>query len=302
MKASAPIGRNRGARLLLGAALVGVMCFAVAGPLQAQPAPAAPQNAPVPEAGDQAPAQPDAGNGGTEIQRKTTSFLELLEAGGWFMLPIGLCSLLGVTIIIERLVSLRRRRIVPPKFMNELRGVFNDPQRDRAAALRFCHEHDAPIARVMAVGIRKIPQGVESVEQGIEDAGANEVSKLRRNLRLLFGVASVAPMIGLLGTVWGMIEAFQIAEATGLGSSGSAQGLAKGIYTALVTTFAGLCVAIPLLVFYYFFLGKIERIVSEMNETGEAFVEAYLVDEEAASARTAATTGAAEPAPASSAA
>ena len=208
------------------------------------------------------------------------SFLELLLEGGWFMVPIALCSLLGVAVIIERLIALRRRAIIPPKFLSGLKGAFRGPQ-DREEAVHYCRRDGSPIARVIAVGIRKMPQGVEAVEQGIEDAGANEVSKLRRNLRILYGVSAIAPMLGLLGTVWGMIEAFQ--EVQG-GSLGKADRLAGGIYIALVTTFAGLCVAIPLLVFYYYFLSKIDRIVSDMNDTSEEFVEHYLSESEVATA------------------
>ncbi len=205
------------------------------------------------------------------------SFIELLGKGEWFMLPIGLCSLLGFAIIIERCVALRRSAIVPPTFLPGLTNLFQT-KGDREAALNYCRESDAPIGRVMAVGIRKMSQGVEAVEQGIEDAGANEVMKLRRNLKILFGTASVAPMLGLLGTVWGMIESFQTASAEGLGGGDAAQGLAGGIYEALVTTFAGLCVAIPILVFYYYFQGKIERIVTDMNDVSEEFIEHYMAE------------------------
>lgn len=208
---------------------------------------------------------------------KEMSFIELLGKGEWFMLPIGLCSLLGFAIIIERCFALRRSVIVPPAFLPGLTSVFTN-KNDREAALNYCRESEAPIGRVMGVGIRKMAQGVESVEQGIEDAGANEVMKLRRNLKVLFGAASVAPMLGLLGTVWGMIEAFQTASSEGLGGGDTAKGLAGGIYAALVTTFAGLCVAIPILVFYYYFHGKIERIVTDMNDVSEEFLEHYMAE------------------------
>lgn len=199
------------------------------------------------------------------------SFLELLMKGRWFMVPIGACSLLGVAIILERLVALRRRAIIPPRFFDGLKQVLREDE-DRDAALDYCHRRDSPIARVAAAGIRKLHRDEDSIEQAIEDAGANEVAKLRRNLRMLYGVAAVSPMLGLLGTVWGMIEAFQVASMQGLGQ---AQNLATGIYEALVTTFAGLSVAIPVLVFYYYFQGKIERIVSDMNDVSVQFVEHY---------------------------
>ena len=201
------------------------------------------------------------------------SILELLLKGRYFMIPIGLCSLLGLAIIIERAVSLRRGAIIPRGFMDSLKGNFRHSGDDRRAGLDYCRSHDCPVARVAAAGIRKLHKDEESVEQAIEDAGANEVAKLRRNLRMLFGVAAVSPMLGLLGTVWGMIQAFQVASLKGLGK---AEHLAQGIYEALVTTFGGLIVAIPVLIFYYYFQGKIERIVSEMNDVSVDFVEHYM--------------------------
>ncbi len=224
----------------------------------------------------QQPAAPAPQAPGKPVQKvertPTMSFLELLMKGGYFMIPIAGCSLLGLAVIIERFIALRRGAIVPAGFMNGLKQAFTDP-RDRQAGLDYCHAHDSPIARVAAAGIRKLHRDEESVEQAIEDAGANEVAKLRRNLRMLYGVAAVAPMLGLLGTVWGMIQAFQVAAAKGLGR---AEALASGIYEALVTTFAGLCVAIPVLIFYYYFLDKIERIVSHMNDVSVEFLAHYI--------------------------
>jgi len=205
------------------------------------------------------------------------SFLQLLLKGGWFIWPIGLASLMGVALVIERLVAVRRWRIIPPGFMAALKRASPDGAEDREAALRYCKEHSSPIARVIAAGLRKLPRGQDAVEKAIEDAGAIEIQKLRRNLRMMYGVSVVAPMMGLLGTVWGMIEAFRVtSSARGLGRP---EMLAKGIYEALVATLAGLLVAIPVLIFYYYFVSKIERIVSEMNEISLAFVDHFIDSE-----------------------
>jgi biopolymer transport protein ExbB len=242
------------------------------------------QNAPPPNqlqqpaaqpADTDAPADAPTPQGERVTKAEEISFLKLLLMGGWFMVPIALCSLLGLAISFERLIGLRRGAIIPPGFMQGLAGVFQKPHEDQEKALKYCHAHPSPLSRLVAVGIRKMPQGEEAVEQAIEDAGGNEVFKLRRNLRMLYGITAIAPMIGLLGTVWGMIEAFRVASAKGLGGE-AAQQMAGGIYEALVTTFAGLCVAIPLLVFYYFFVGRIERLVSELNDVSEQFIERYM--------------------------
>jgi len=211
------------------------------------------------------------------IEEQTTprmSMLELLLKGRWFMLPIGLCSLLGLAIVAERLIALRRGAVIPPGFLDGLKAAFRHDQADRSVGLQYCSANDCPFGRVAAAGIRRMHKGEGAVEQAIEDAGANEISRLRRNLRMLYGVAAVAPMLGLLGTVWGMIQAFQVASQAGLGDRG--ERMATGIYEALVTTFAGLIVAIPALMFYYHFLSKIDAIVHEMNEVSIDFMEHYL--------------------------
>jgi len=204
------------------------------------------------------------------------SFLELLMKGQWFMVPIGLCSLLGVAVIIERLIALRRGAVIPGRFLPGLKDAFGPGARDRAAGRQYCQARNCPIARVVEAGIRKMHRPEEAVEKAIEDAGANEVSKLRRNLGMLQGVAAVAPMLGLLGTVWGMIEAFQVASDPNVDVTNRGPMLGKGIYEALVTTFAGLTVAIPALISYYYFRGKIDKLVHDMNEVSVEFVEQYV--------------------------
>jgi len=223
-------------------------------------------------------AQDDATGAAAGAETEATStpqmtFLELLEKGGLqFMIPIGLCSLVGLTIIIERLLALRKSAVIPRSFMPGLKGVFNGEHRDPQAGLDYCNAHRSPLSRVVAAGIRKMKRSEEAVERAVEDAGAIEVDKLRRNMHLLFGVSAVAPMLGLLGTVWGMIEAFQVASIAGLGKASK---LATGIYQALVTTFAGLVVAIPVLILYYYFLGKIDQMVHQMNDVTMEFVDLY---------------------------
>ena len=215
-------------------------------------------------------------------EEASQNFLQLLLRGGVFMIPIGIASLLGVALILERTLALRRSRIVPKHFMKDLKAAGSD----RKEALAYCHANPSPIARIMAAGLRKLPRGPVVTEKAIEDAGENELHKLRRNMRMLYGVAAVAPMMGLLGTVWGMIEAFRVASShQGLGRP---ELLAAGIYEALVTTLAGLMVAIPVLMFYYYFSGKIEQVVADMNDASAEFVE-HFVEEKSGEAAPAAT-------------
>jgi len=224
--------------------------------------------------GAQAPGQEPKGDDVPEM-----TMLELLLKGGYFMVPIGLCSLMGLAIIIERLVATRRGAVIPPGFLPGLKATFRHDGKDRPAGLAYCTANDSPISRMVAAGIRRMRRGEEAVEKGIEDAGAIEVGRLRRNLRVLYGVAAVAPMLGLLGTVWGMIKAFQATSKIGLTGAERATSLAEGIYEALVTTFAGLIVAIPVLIVYYYFLSRIDGNLHEMNEVSGDFIEHYLGDE-----------------------
>ncbi|MCE5276954.1 MAG: MotA/TolQ/ExbB proton channel family protein [Planctomycetaceae bacterium] len=204
---------------------------------------------------------------------------ELFVKGGFFMIPIALSSIFGLAIIIERLVALRRRAIIPKGFLDKLKQAFNPATDDRSKGLEFCQQWDCPISRVLAAGIARLKKGEESVERAIEDAAAGEIHKLRRNMQMLFAVAAVAPMLGLVGTVTGMIRAFEVTARVG---TGDAARLAYGIYEALVTTYAGLLVAIPTLVFYYYFRGKIESIVAGLNSASIEFAEHYLAGDEEA--------------------
>jgi|SRR5882672_2905656 len=202
------------------------------------------------------------------------SFLQLLLKGGWIMVPIGIMSMIGVALILERFVTLRRSNIIPRRFLRDLKKIAPEGAENREAALRYCREHPSPISRIVAAGLRKLPQGQAAVERAVEDSGGVEVQKLRHNMRMMYGLTVITPMLGLLGTVSGMIEAFRItASAEGLGK---AELLAKGIYEALVCTFAGLLVAIPILLVYYYFIRKIERYVAEMNELSIDFADHFL--------------------------
>jgi biopolymer transport protein ExbB len=188
---------------------------------------------------------------------------ELFQAGGLFMWALLFCSILAIAIIIERAVSLRRSAVVPAGFMPGLLGVLRDPVEDRQQAIQHARGSDSAIARVVTAGLNRLPRGPLAAEKSMEDAGANEALKLRRNIRMLYALGSVATLLGLIGTISGMIKAFQVASGGGMGK---AELLAKGIYEAMVCTFGGLAVAIVCTGFYYFFLGRIERLVGDMND------------------------------------
>ena len=260
------------AKLLLGAALVlGVRVAVLAA--DAPPAPVDQNAAPAPA--------PDA-----TAPLPRLSPIDLFWKAGFFIWPLALCSIVSVAIIIERFVALRKGRVIPPEFLPGLKKLYRDPREDREQALRYCDEHDSPLARMIAAGLRRIPRGYAAAEKAIEDAGGNETLKLRQNMRFLYSLGSVATLLGLIGTIAGMIKAFQVASVMG---PGHADKLSEGIYEAMVNTFAGLAVAIVVTIFYYLFIGRIEKLVADMNDAvndfgREAGFDASPTDEAAATA------------------
>jgi len=195
---------------------------------------------------------------------------ELFVAGGPAMYALLVCSVISIAIIIERMVSLRRSVVIPAGFAPGLLGVFRDPVEDRQQAINYCKSRDSAISRVVVAGLNRLPRGPAAAEKAMEDAGANEALRLRRNIRMLYAIGSVSTLLGLIGTISGMIKAFQVASGGGMGK---AELLAKGIYEAMVCTFGGLAVAVVCTAFYYYFLGRIERLVSEINDTVNTFAD-----------------------------
>jgi biopolymer transport protein ExbB len=205
------------------------------------------------------------------------SVFGLFIKGGFFMYPLALCSIVAIGIIFERFLALRRSRVVPPDFLPGLRGTFKEVGRDSAAALAYCKSHDSPLARVLAVGIKRLPRGWPAAEKAIEDEGGNQALRLRHNMRFLYALGSVATLLGLIGTISGMIKAFQVAAVAGVGRVDQ---LSTGIYEAMTCTFAGLAVAIVVTTFYYFFVGRIERLIGEINDAVNRFADEYGINGE----------------------
>jgi biopolymer transport protein ExbB len=197
---------------------------------------------------------------------------DLYLKGGFFMYPLTLCSVLAIAIIIERFISLRRGVVMPADFMPGLKGVWRDPIGDRDAAITYCNRFDSAISRMVVAGVKRMPRGMIVAEKAVEDAGANEAIKLRRNMRFLYALGSVATLLGLIGTISGMIKAFQSAAGSG---TGDVHALSTGIYEAMVNTFGGLAVAIVVTVFYYFFVGRIEKLITDMNDALSNFSDDF---------------------------
>jgi biopolymer transport protein ExbB len=183
------------------------------------------------------------------------------KEGGVLMYPIAFCSLLSLAIVLERIFALQRRKTIPPRFLKDLQGCWQ--RGDIHAVLPLCQQSESSLTRVLEAGFRRIDLGLLETERAIEAAGQHEISLLTSNLRLLGAVAVVTPMLGLLGTVTGMIKAF---ENIALSGTGNPNLMATGIAEALTTTAAGLIVAIPSLAAYHFIRGRVDRLVYEMEE------------------------------------
>lgn len=195
--------------------------------------------------------------------------IDLLSRGGYLMLPIIFTSVIAVAITIERLWSLHRATINTRAFMKAMRGIVR--QRRYREAVSLCDKTDGPVARILRAGLTKYNRSKEEIRDAIEDAGHHEIPRLERYLSALATCANIAPLLGLLGTVAGMIKAFaQIQHKQGQVSPSD---LAEGIGNALVTTAAGLTVAIPTLVIYNYLVARVDNMIVDMEISASELVE-----------------------------
>ncbi|MEE8452422.1 MAG: MotA/TolQ/ExbB proton channel family protein, partial [Thermoguttaceae bacterium] len=207
----------------------------------------------------------------------TEDLWSIIRDGGPLMIPIGICSLILVAFVFERAVSLRRSRVIPRPFVKRFLKQLREGELDREKAMQLCYDNNSPVAEVFGGAVRKWGRPSVEVEQAIIDAGERATNGLRRYLRVINGVATVTPLLGLLGTVVGMIRAFNnIATADALGRP---ELLAKGISEALLTTAAGLTVAIPALIFYLFFVSRVDRLIIEIDALGQEVVNVIAAEE-----------------------
>jgi biopolymer transport protein ExbB len=223
-----------------------------------------------------------------------TDPIEVLWALGPFLYPLGLTSIVVVWFSIERMVVLRRGRVIPRPFVRRFFEHLEEGKLDPRSALKLCEESGSPISSIFAHGIRKWGKSSVEVEQAIIDGGERQVSQLRTHLRVLNGASTVAPLLGLLGTVVGMIASFnEIATKAGMGKS---EALAAGIGLALLTTAVGLMIAIPALIMYMYLSGRVDALVMEMDALAQDLVDLISAEGLAEQARSGPRTAATKPA------
>ncbi len=205
--------------------------------------------------------------------------LELVTAGGWLMVLILACSVVVLAICIERLYTLNPKKIAPPHLLATVWKQLKAGEMD-AARLKN-QKQSSPLGRILAAGLANAYHGRDVMKESIQEAAGHVIHELERYLNTLGTIAAIAPLLGLLGTVVGMIKVFAEIMAQG---PGNASALAGGISEALITTAAGLTVAIPALVMHRYFIGRIDGIVVELEQETIKLVAA-LHSEENAEAR-----------------
>lgn len=206
----------------------------------------------------------------SEASVSTQSLWDMVWDGGPLLLPIVFCSFVLLLVSFERTFSLRRRRVLPRLFAERFLLQIREGALDKAGALDRLEVNDSLIARVFESAVRKWGKPAVEVEQAVLDEGERVSNQMRRYLRVINGVATVSPLMGLLGTVWGMMEAFE--AIAGSSAMGRPELLAGGIRGALFSTAAGLTVAIPALVIYLGFVGRVDSLVMEIDRMGQELV------------------------------
>jgi biopolymer transport protein ExbB len=194
--------------------------------------------------------------------------IELFVRGGVFMYPILVCSIIGLAVFLERLWVMRRSQVLPEDLIEEVEALLR--RRKVNEALNLCRGHASSIARVFLGGLKNAGRGTWLVKEGIQDTGGREAAALEKHVGVLATIANLTPLLGLLGTVSGMIKTFNVISVQGVGNPAP---LAGGIAEALVTTASGLCVAIPTLVCYRILRDRSESLVFEMEEHSLEVIE-----------------------------
>lgn len=190
--------------------------------------------------------------------------LELIKSGGVLMWPIGALSVIGLMFALERFIALRHNAIMPRRLFKQIKPYLEPSYFSPMAIWTICDKYRSPAARVIQAALLKIGRPLPEIVAAVESAKQDEATNMYRNVRWLTLVSSLAPLLGLLGTVWGMIQAFYITANLEIGANRAEQ-LSSGIYVALVTTAAGLAVAIPAALIAHLFEGRILKAFHKLD-------------------------------------
>ena len=197
------------------------------------------------------------------------SYWELALKGGWIMIPIAVLSIIAVYIFIERYFAIKQASQTDINFMNKIKDYIHDDKIDSALAL--CQSTNSPVARMIEKGLQRLGRPLNDINAAIETVGNLEISTLEKSLPALATVSGAAPMIGFLGTVIGMIRAFY--DMSNAGNNIDVSLLSNGIYTAMVTTVAGLMVGIIAYLAYNILVAKVEKVVFQLEANTSEFMD-----------------------------
>lgn len=204
------------------------------------------------------------------------SILSLFTRLNPMLWVLGLCSIVTIGYALERLVALRKSRVIPRDFVDRFMERLSSGKLDRDRAMELCRANDSAAARVFAHVVRYWGMPAAAIRQAVEHDAAGEVMELKRNIRVLNGAATLAPLLGLLGTVFGMIESFDSLKSA---AGGKSEALAHGISLALVSTAIGLGIAALAVTMYYFLLNRVDVLVKNIDDQARRVIE--LVSNEA---------------------
>ncbi|MEC7654445.1 MAG: MotA/TolQ/ExbB proton channel family protein [Bacteroidota bacterium] len=203
------------------------------------------------------------------ITERNVNVLELLMTGGWYiMLPLALMSLIATYVYFERFFAIRKAAAETPDFMKKLKDYISAGQ--LPSAKNLCADNDTPMARMMEKGISRIGKPLKDIATSIENVGKLEIYKMEKNISILATVAGAAPMVGMLGTVIGMVNVFLDMEAAG---TVQVSDISAGTKQAMVTTIVGLVVGIIAYMAYNHLVGKVSKVVHKMESTSIEFID-----------------------------
>jgi biopolymer transport protein ExbB len=267
--------------------LIGMLAFAPLAPLVAAVA----QEAAAPEPEVVVEEQGTVAVEGEATDTEPRTLGDWYALGGWVMHLIVGCSIVSLTLVLERAWSTRRSAVISRRFLKQMRDHWS--RRELGQVLEICRQTETAIARVLRVGLVHLDQGLAEMQDAIEAQTVHETTILRRNLPLLAALGNIATMLGLLGTVLGMIEAFDLIAKTG---TGDARVVAGGIFTALVTTAAGLMVGITTIAAHSIFRRRVDVLEIDLSEISLRLLEDLVEERSAVSAPAAAEATGLEPA------
>lgn len=204
----------------------------------------------------------------SQTPQDSLSLLQLIEKGGWILLPIGILSVIAIFLIVERWLTINKASKVDPNFMNNIRSLLLDGKTE--AALTLCRSTNTPIARLLEKGIKRLGRPIKEIESAVENTGRLEIYKLERNLSYIGIIAVIAPMFGFVGTVWGVIKIFyNLSMADNI----SISLVAGGLYAKMITSAAGLVVGIVAHIGFHYLSAMIDRVSYQIESTAVDFID-----------------------------